>query len=162
MGETMSKHKSRDRKSAASSPTEKKSGIEHLVAATNYSLSGVEMASHETAIRHEIILGVFHFIAVLAIPLSVEIRLILSVSWFLVVVTELMNTAVEAVVDIASPERRPLAKRSKDVASAAVFTALVCFGTSWGYALLFGTKWGCALVDYVWTGIVSWVQGLFI
>lgn len=114
----------------------KKKGIGHVIAATDYSLSGVEMASHETAVRHEVILGVIHFIAVVSIPLSMEMRILLTFGWFSILITELLNTAIESVVDLASPERHPLAKRAKDVASAAVFTALVGFGTCWGLALL--------------------------
>ncbi len=115
---------------------DKKKGLDHMIAATGYSLSGVGMASHETAIRHEIVLGVIHFIVLLVMPFSIETKLILTCTWFLVVVVEMMNTAVEAVVDIASPERQPLAKRAKDVASAAVFTTLVCLGVCWGLAVL--------------------------
>ncbi len=112
-----------------------KEELDHLVAATNYSLSGIDMASRETSVRHEIILGFLHFTAVVFMPFTFETKLVLTVVWFFVVVTELLNTAVESVVDIASPERRLLAKRAKDVASAAVFTALVCFGLSWAAAL---------------------------
>ena len=114
----------------------KKTGFDHFIAATGYSLSGMGMASHETAVRHEIVLGVIHFIAVLLVPLSLEAKLLLTLAWFAIVITELLNTALEAVVDLASPGRHPLAKRAKDVASAAVFMALVGFGTCWGVALI--------------------------
>ena len=116
---------------------DKKKGLDHMIAATGYSLSGVGMASHETAVRHEIVLGVIHFVAVLLLPLSFEARILLTLSWFVIVITELLNTAIEAVVDLASPDRHPLAKRAKDVASAAVFTAILCFGTCWGVTLLY-------------------------
>lgn len=115
----------------------RKTGIAHLIASTGYSLSGLRMAFQETAIRHELLLGVIHFTALAVLPLSLAVRLVLIAVWFAVVIAELLNTAIEAVVDLASPERHPLAKRAKDVASAAVFMGLVLLGVSW--ALTIGT-----------------------
>jgi diacylglycerol kinase (ATP) len=52
-----------------------------------------------------------------------------------VLLTEILNSAIEAVVDRASPERHPLAGRAKDMGSAAVMIALVICTLSWGLAL---------------------------
>ena len=57
--------------------------------------------------------------------------LLLSALWGLVIIVELINTALEAVVDLASPEIHPLAKQAKDIASAAVFVSLMLFLLSW-------------------------------
>lgn len=54
----------------------------------------------------------------------------------LVLVTELLNTAIEAVVDLASPERHPLAGRAKDCGSAAVVVAALAAGIGWAVILM--------------------------
>lgn len=58
-------------------------------------------------------------------------RSILAASALLVLVVELLNSAIEAVVNLASPERHPLAKKAKDAGSAAVLVALVLAGIAW-------------------------------
>lgn len=120
-----------------SAKPERKTGLAHLIASTGYSLSGLGMACGETAIRHELLLGVVHFVALALVGLPFVVGLALTVCWFVVVIAELLNTAIEAVVDLASPGRHPLAKRAKDVASAAVFMALLLLGGAWALALLF-------------------------
>lgn len=64
-----------------------------------------------------------------------ERALILALG-LLVLVTELLNTAIEAVVDLASPERHPLAGRAKDCGSAAVVVAALAAGIAWVAILL--------------------------
>lgn len=54
----------------------------------------------------------------------------------LVLVTELLNTAIEAVVDLTSPERHPLAGRAKDCGSAAVVVAALAAGIAWAAILI--------------------------
>lgn len=119
----------------AAKPKQKR-GLAHLAASTRYSLSGLGMALQETAVRHELILGALHFTALFFVPLDFTVKLLLSCLWFGILVVELLNTALEAVVDLASPGLHPLAKRAKDVASAAVFVALTGFGLAWGVAVL--------------------------
>ena len=65
----------------------------------------------------------------------------LSALWFMLAVVELMNTAVEAVTNLASPGMHDLAKKAKDVASAAVFMVLILLCLGWVtvlYVLYFG------------------------
>lgn len=63
-------------------------------------------------------------------------RAILLALGLLVLVTELLNTAIEAVVDLASPERHPLAGRAKDFGSAAVVVAALAAGVAWAAILI--------------------------
>ena len=56
-------------------------------------------------------------------------------AWAVVLLAELLNSAVEAVVDLVSPEWHPLARQAKDYASAAVFVAIVLTGALWLAAL---------------------------
>ena len=112
-------------------------GIRRLVNATRYSLEGLAAAArHEAAFRQELML------AVIMVPLGLWLgkngveRALLVGSVLLVLVAELLNSAVEAVVDRISAEHHDLAKRAKDLGSAAVMVALVTVGAVWLLVLL--------------------------
>ena len=100
----------------------KTTGLTHLINSTKYSLQGLKSAfKNETAFRHEC------FLACILIPLAfwlgdtkIEIALMIS-SVLLVMAVELLNSAVEAVVDRIGTERHELSGRAKDQGSAAVF-----------------------------------------
>lgn len=106
--------------------------------ATQWSLRGLAQAfRHESSFRLEVYL--FAVLAPLAIVLGatpVE-RVLLVGSLVLVLVVELLNSALEAIVDKASPEYHELAGRAKDMGSAAVFVAMLNVLFCWGL-LLFG------------------------
>jgi len=107
----------------------KNTGIRRVFKALFYSFDGIASTlKHEAAFRQEAIL------AAILVPLSflmhVELvqHLILVASIFLVLIVELLNSAIEAVVDDISLRDRPLAKRAKDMGSAAVLLSLLnCF-----------------------------------
>ena len=114
------------------SPFKGKSGLGRLVSATRYSLAGLAAAlRHEPAFRLELVL-----VAVL-VPLGLYLgnngveRALLVGSALLVPIVELVNSAVEAVVDRISPERHELAGRAKDLGSAAVMLSLFSAGAVW-------------------------------
>lgn len=109
-----------------------KSGLGRLVNATRYSLSGMAAAlRHEPAFRMELVL------AAVLVPLGLYLgstgveRALLAGCVLLVLIVELVNSAVEAVVDRISPERHELAGRAKDLGSAAVMLALVNAAAVW-------------------------------
>lgn len=110
---------------------EHKTGLSHLLASTRYSLSGLRIAVRETAVRHELCLGAAHFAALYLLGVGWRSALLLSALWVVVLVTELLNTAVESVVDLVSPDYHELAGRAKDLGSAAVFLALALFFCAW-------------------------------
>lgn len=119
------------------SPFKGKTGIRRLMNAFGYSLEGFKAAfKHEDAFRQEV------FLAVILIPLALYLesealhRILMIGSIFLVLIVELLNSAVEAVVDRVSIERHALAKRAKDIGSAAVFVALTNVVMTWGLILL--------------------------
>lgn len=114
----------------------KKHGLAHFFAAAKYSLSGFRMLAGETAVRHELLLGVVHFAAVPFVQMPFAVKLVLSCLYAGVLIVEMLNTAIEAVVDLASPGFSPLAKKAKDIGSACVFAALTVFFASWLAALL--------------------------
>ena len=114
----------------------KLTGFQHFLSALGYSVSGLRFAFNESAIRQEICVGILHVIALFLIPLHFSWKIFLSSLWVIVFITELVNTAIEAVVDLVSPQHHDLAKKAKDLGSAAVFCALLLFFGSWGFACL--------------------------
>ena len=103
-----------------------------MLNAIGYSLSGLAAAArHEDAFRVELIL--FALLAPLALWLGesgVE-RALMVGSLLLVLIVELLNSAIEATVDRISFENHRLAKRAKDIGSAAVMLSLVNAGLIW-------------------------------
>lgn len=122
---------------AAVSPHKGKTGFRRLINAVGYSLSGLRAAYlHEDAFRQEVLL------AALLIPTAFTLRVdgvgraVMLFSLFLVLIVELLNTAVEAAVDRISLENHELAKRAKDIGSAAVMLSLVNMIVVWVLALI--------------------------
>ncbi|MDX1491545.1 MAG: diacylglycerol kinase [Pseudohongiellaceae bacterium] len=121
---------------SASVPVKKK-GVARLIAATGYSIAGLRSAfSSEEAFRLEV------FALIIALPLAfyfgqtpVE-QILLIGSIILVMIVELLNTSVEAVVDRVGVEFHPLAREAKDIGSAAVFVAMAFAGFTWLMLLL--------------------------
>lgn len=115
------------------SPYKGKTGLTRIWNALLYSLAGLRAAyQHEDAFRQEIWLAVVLLPIALLSPHSAAAKAILVASVFLVIIAELLNSAVEAVVDRISLENHELAKRAKDIGSAAVLLALVNLGCVWG------------------------------
>jgi diacylglycerol kinase (ATP) len=99
--------------------------IRHLIQAFLYSIAGLRLALSEVAFRQELVL--FAILAPLGIWLGqspAEKALLLS-SLLLVLLVELINSAIEAVIDRLSSDPHPLSGRAKDMGSAAVFIAIV-------------------------------------
>lgn len=111
---------------------EKKTGLRRIINAAGYSMLGLRSAwRSEAAFRQEVLL------AAVLLPLAVvlgkngmERALLISVC-LLVVVVELLNSAIEAVVDRIGTEHHPLAGAAKDLGSAAVFVSLVLVVLVW-------------------------------
>ena len=109
----------------------KHTGCTRLLKAGACSLADLGYAMHEAAFRLEVVVGSILIISSLFLPLTLVERLILIGSVLLVLIVEVLNSAIEAVVDDISLERRSLAKQAKDMGSAAVFIALVNCGLCW-------------------------------
>lgn len=107
-------------------------GLRHFRAALGYSLAGFRHAlRHEEAVRQELLAIVILVPVAALLPVEPLSRLVLVLSVGLVLVVELLNSAIEAAVDRISLERHPLAGRAKDLGSAAVFTALGMSAMCW-------------------------------
>lgn len=120
------------------SPFKGKTGLSRLINALRYSLDGLSAAyRHEDAFRQEIWLALVLIPLALILPTNSIGKALMIASVLLVLIVELLNSAIEAVVDRVSLERHRLAKRAKDIGSAAVLIALINVMATWGL-LLFG------------------------
>ncbi|MEQ1488235.1 MAG: diacylglycerol kinase [Methylotenera sp.] len=119
------------------SPFKGKTGLVRLINAFGYSVDGFKAAfKHEDAFRQEL------YLSIVLVPLGlylgktgVEKAMLVAVV-LLVLIVELFNSAIEAAVDHTSLEQHRLAKRAKDIASAAVIVALTIVVSVWGLVLL--------------------------
>lgn len=113
-----------------------RTGLDRIIRATGYSLDGLKTAYRgESAFRQETWLGIVLIPASFWVGRSwLEVAL-LAGSVLLVMIVELLNSGIEAVVDRVSFELHDLSKRAKDLASAAVFLSLVLCGGIWAAAL---------------------------
>jgi diacylglycerol kinase (ATP) len=107
---------------------------------TRFTIRGPDCArpyNAEDAFRQELLLAaVLVPLALLLSPNGAGLALMIG-SLLLVLIVELLNSAIEAVVDRVSLEQHPLAKRAKDIGSAAVLLALLNVGVVWA-CVLFG------------------------
>ena len=114
-----------------------KTGIRRVVDATGYSLQGLKAAwIHEAAFRQELVLTLVLSICTLLLPVTNLERIMMISSLLLVVIVELINSAIEAVVDRVSDDWHELSGRAKDIGSAAVFVALFLALFVWASILL--------------------------
>jgi diacylglycerol kinase (ATP) len=107
-------------------------GITHLIHSTRCSVKGLKAAfQHEAAFRQELFLCLLLIPAAFWLGQTTVERLLLIGSCMLVLIVELVNSAIEAVVDRIGPELHELSGRAKDIGSAAVFIALAFPGIVW-------------------------------
>jgi diacylglycerol kinase (ATP) len=112
-------------------------GPDRIWKAFFYSLKGLGHAfAREAAFRQESILAGVLTLVLIFLPLSLLWKGMLVSAMALVLIAELLNSAIEAVVDLASPEFHTLAGRAKDMGSAAVFISLALTVILWILALI--------------------------
>ena len=118
------------------SPFKGKTGLRRMMNAVGYSLHGFASAyRHEEAFRQEVMLAMVLTALALWLRVSGLERALMLTSVMLVLVVELLNSAVEAAVDRISLDNHRLAKRAKDIGSAAVFVSLANVVVVWGVIL---------------------------
>ncbi len=119
------------------SPHKSKSGLLRIWNAFFYSLAGFKAAyQHEHSFRQECLLALILLPAALLMPTTASGKALMVASVLLVLIVELLNSALEAAVDRISLEDHQLAKRAKDIGSAAVFVSLVNVAAVWVIVLL--------------------------
>ena len=119
------------------SPFKGRTGFTRLINALRYSISGFDSAfRHEEAFRQEALLAVVLIPIALFLDVGGIAKALLVSSVIAVLIVELLNSAVEAAVDRISLENHRLAKRAKDIGSAAVFLSLMNVMVVWGLILV--------------------------
>ena len=118
------------------SPFKGKTGLRRVWRALHYSLAGLRAAyTCEDAFRQETLLAAILIPLSFFLPVAWTARALMIASVLLVLIVELINSAIEAVVDRVSLDHHHLSKRAKDVGSAAVFVALANVVAVWGCVL---------------------------
>jgi diacylglycerol kinase (ATP) len=119
------------------SPFKGKTGLRRLWNALHYSFAGFSAAlACEDAFRQEALLAAILIPLSFFLPVAWTGRALMIGSVLLVLIVELVNSAIEAIVDRVSLDRHPLSKRAKDVGSAAVLLALLNVVAVWSCVLL--------------------------
>lgn len=118
------------------SPHKGKTGLKRVYNAFFYSMAGLGAAfRHEDAFRQEVFLAAILIPAAVFTPAPGIGKALMIASVLLVLIVELLNSAVEAAVDRISLENHALAKRAKDIGSAAVLLSLINVPVVWGLVL---------------------------
>lgn len=111
-------------------------GLQRLLAATQCSCAGLVSAwRNEEAFRQEVIFAAVMIPAAFWVGTTSVERLLLLGTVLLVLIVELLNSAVECTIDRIGTDHHPLSGRAKDISSAAVFLSLVMAVTTWGMLL---------------------------
>lgn len=119
------------------SPFKGKTGFQRIRNACRYSVDGLcEAWRGEAAFRQEVLLVAVLVPLSFVLPVSGAGRALMIFSVLLILIVELLNSAIEAAIDRISLERHPLAKRAKDAGSAAVLFSLVNAVAVWACVLL--------------------------
>lgn len=119
------------------SPFKGKTGLRRIWNAFHYSLAGLRAAyRHEDAFRQEVWLAAVLIPLALWLPVDKLGRAMMIGSVLIVLVVELLNSAVEAAIDRISLDHHRLSERAKDIGSAAVLLALGNVLVTWALALL--------------------------
>lgn len=114
-----------------------RTGITRIIYATKYSMKGLKAAwIYEAAFRQELALLIIMSFITLFLPVSTLEQLALIGVFFIVLIAELTNSAIETVVDKTGSEWHELSGRAKDIGSAIVFVALVFACLTWAMILL--------------------------
>ncbi|HEX5338647.1 MAG TPA: diacylglycerol kinase [Gallionella sp.] len=118
------------------SPHKGKTGLRRVWNACGYSLAGLRAAyQHEAAFRQETLLAVILIPLAVWLPVGAFGKALMIGSVLLVIIVELLNSAIEAIVDRISTEHHELSGRAKDIGSAAVLVSLVNMVVIWGLML---------------------------
>ena len=124
----------------SSSQYKSKSGLKRIFSAFFNSMNGFRIAwRFEHAFRQELVVAIPGIIVAVLLPVTVLERVALIAVLVLMLITELVNSAIEAVVDRISLDHHELSKNAKDLGSAAVMLALMLALLTWGAIL--GALW---------------------
>ena len=104
----------------------KRRDFRNFIASIRYSIDGFSAACrHEPSFREDLIFSILLVPLAIILPVNAVSTGLMISSLILILIVELLNSAIEWVIDYLRPERHPLAKRIKDMASAAVFLSYI-------------------------------------
>ncbi len=107
-------------------------GIKRINAASKNSMRGIRDAWHfESAFRQDVFISAVLLLLSFLLARTVVEWIILILPLFVLIIVELLNSAIENVVDRIGPERHELSGRAKDMGSSAVFFCLILIGVVW-------------------------------
>jgi len=107
-------------------------GLLHLINATRFTWLGLKAAfRHESAFRQELAFAIILLPAAFVVGSDLLETTLLILVLLIVLITELLNSGLEAIVDKTTPDHNELAGRAKDLGSAAVFVALMAVLITW-------------------------------
>ena len=130
-------HQSDGGKVSDASARKGKTGLTRVINAFFYSMAGLRAAFRdEDAFRQEVVLAALLIPLAFFMPASGVGKALMMASVLLVLIVELLNSAVEALADRISSEKHDLIKKAKDIGSAAVFIALVNVPVVWLLVLM--------------------------
>lgn len=137
-------------------PPKRARGLRRVINAVRYSMEGIgSTIKHEEAFRQELLLTALLAPVALLMPVALVYKLLLIGSLFLILIVELLNSAIEVTVDFISEYNEHfLAKRAKDMASGAVFLSLLNFAVIW--VLVIAVHWS-ALTDWMSRLVLSFL-----
>jgi len=109
----------------------------HLFKNTQYALEGfIHAFKTETSFKLELLVAIFIIPIIFLTPFELWQQMILLVSYFLIMIVELLNSAVENVVDLVTKEIHPLAKSAKDIGATAVMFSIILHISCWAIFLI--------------------------
>lgn len=112
-------------------------GLTRIVKAAGYSWKGIRAAwQHEAAFRQEAVAAIVAILIACWLDVDAVTRVLLIGSVVMVIIVEILNSAIEAVVDRIGPEIHPLAGRAKDMGSAAVLLSIILAIFVWAMLLI--------------------------
>ena len=118
------------------SPHKGKTGLRRVWNALHYSVAGLHAAyKHEDAFRQELALALVLIPSAFFLPASATGKALMVASVLLVLIIELLNSAIEATVDSISLDDHRIAKRAKDIGSAAVLIGIINVAIVWALVL---------------------------
>lgn len=121
-------------------PQTKRRNLRHTLSSVRYSLEGFSAAlRHEPSFREDLVFVVLLIPFALILHVKAVETAMMIASLFLIIISELLNSAIEWTIDYISTEKHHMAKRAKDMASAAVFMSYINCLTVWGLMII--QKW---------------------
>jgi len=122
--------------SPATLPEPKRRSFLNFFASVRYAVEGFFAAvKHEPSFREDLLFAILLVPFAIVLPVNAVSTALMIASLILILIVELLNSAIEWVIDYLRPEKHPLAKRIKDMASAAVFLSYINCIVIWGILL---------------------------